>query len=208
MKIPDPSTDEQLAASARAGSVDAFDQLVRRYQVPLLRFLQRKSPTPREAEDLLQDSFLRAYQSLDKFKDGYAFKPWLFTLTYRVAISAARKSSIRPTGEAVELLAGRHGDPVPAAEAAESRTRLWDTVRDTLGDESFTALWLFYVEDIPPRQIATIMGRSWVWVKQALHRARKKLHPVLSEEDHRTPGHTSRAAVVRNVRAALHPTER
>jgi len=178
------SSDEQLASQARGGNIDAFDQLVRRYQVPLLRFLQRKSPTPREAEDLLQESFLRAYQSLDKFKDGYAFKPWLFTLSYRVAISSARKASVRPSGETVESLASRHGNPAPEAEKSESRTRLWEIVRQTLGEESFTAIWLFYVDDIPPKQIAKIMDRSWVWVKTALHRARKKLREPL-ENGHR-----------------------
>lgn len=176
----DSSTDEELATSARAGSLDAFDQLVRRYQVPLLRFLQRKSPTPREAEDLLQESFLRAYRSLDKFKDGYAFKPWLFTLSYRLAISAARKASIRPANQPVESLASRDGDPSPHAEHAEDRTQLWRIVRETLGEESFTAVWLFYVEAIPPKEIAVIMNRSWVWVKTALHRAREKLRTPLS----------------------------
>ena len=180
-------TDEQLAAEARGGRIDAFDQLVRRYQTPLLRFLQRKSPTTLEAEDLLQESFLRAYQSLDKFADGYPFTPWLFTLSYRVAISSARKKMIRPSGETVELLASGEGDPSPVAEATESRTRLWDLVRQTLGEESFTAIWLFYVDDIPPRQIAQIMGRSWVWVKTALHRARKKLREPLANDLHELP---------------------
>ena len=179
---PESSSDEALASQARAGSLAAFDQLVRRYQVPLLRFLQRKNPMPVDAEDLLQESFLRAYQSLGKFKDGYAFKPWLFTLSYRVAVSAARKSSIRSTGEPVDTLPSLHGDPSPVAEQTENRGRLWETVRRTLGEESFTAVWLFYVEAIPPRQIAIIMGRSWVWVKTALHRARQKLRQPLSLE--------------------------
>jgi RNA polymerase sigma-70 factor (ECF subfamily) len=183
MSAAHPSTDEALATAARAGSLDAFDQLVRRHQVPLLRFLQRKSPTPREAEDLLQESFLRAYQSLDKFQDGYAFKPWLFTLAYRLAISAARKASVRLVDQPIDSISSRHGDPSPDVEEAENRSRLWGIVRDTLGEEVFTAVWLFYVEAIPPKQIATIMGRTWVWVKTALHRARKKLKEVLSNDE-------------------------
>jgi RNA polymerase sigma-70 factor (ECF subfamily) len=179
-------TDEQLASLARDGSLDAFDQLARRYQVPLLRFLQRKSPSPRDAEDLLQESLLRAWQGLDKFIDGYAFKPWLFTLSYRVAISASRKASLRSTGAPVESLAGSTGDPAPQTESAENRDKLWKIVRDTLGEESFTAVWLFYVEAIPPKQIATIMNRSWVWVKTALHRARQKLKQPLGETVHQT----------------------
>jgi RNA polymerase sigma-70 factor (ECF subfamily) len=187
----EPSTDEALATAARAGSLDAFDQLVRRYQVPLLRFLARKSPTPRDAEDLLQESFLRAYQSLDKFRDGYAFKPWLFTLSYHVAISASRRGATRKNGgrlvdQPVDALSSRYGDPSPDIELTENRSQLWAIVRDTLGEEVFTAVWLFYVEAIPPKQIATIMGRTWAWVKTALHRARKKLKQALSNDDEPT----------------------
>jgi RNA polymerase sigma factor (sigma-70 family) len=178
----DQSTDEQLASDARAGSIDAFDQLARRYQVPLLRFLQRRTPARREAEDLLQESFLRAFQSLDKFRDGYSFKAWLFTLSYRLAVSSARRPFIRCSHEPAESLGSEHGNPSPAADRAEARTRLWSIVRQTLGEEAFTAVWLFYVESIPPREIAAIMGRSWAWVKTALHRARQKLREPLNSE--------------------------
>jgi RNA polymerase sigma factor (sigma-70 family) len=175
-------SDEELVRLARAGSADAFEQLARRHQVSLFRFLQRRCPRGHEAEDLLQQSLLKAYQSLDKFRDGYRFKPWLFTLSYRLAISAGRRVSIHTSGGGLESIPSAHADPSQQAERAERRLRLWNIVRETLGEESFTAVWLFYVENMQPKEIATVMDRSWVWVKTALFRARQKLRVPLETE--------------------------
>jgi RNA polymerase sigma-70 factor, ECF subfamily len=175
----DQATDEELARDARAGSLACFEELVRRYQVPLLRFLQRRSPRPEDAEDVLQDTFLRAYQSLNKYNDHYRFKTWLFTIAYRLAVSAARAT--RPTMALVDsAFSADQGGPDGDALRRESHETLWDLARRTLGDEQYAVLWLHYVEDASPRDIATVMGRSWVWVRTALHRSRRKLAEVTS----------------------------
>jgi RNA polymerase sigma-70 factor (ECF subfamily) len=170
----DQASDEELARDARNGSLACFEELVRRYQVPLLRFLQRKSPRPEDAEDVLQETFLRAYQSLHKYNDQYRFKTWLFTIGYRLAVSAARAA--RPAVTLVDSgLSAKDNGPDSRALRRESHERLWELARRTLGDEQYAVLWLHYVEDASPRDIATVMGRSWVWVRTALHRSRKKM---------------------------------
>ena len=154
---PPPPTDEALAAQARAGSAEAFEELVRRYQVPLLRFLHRRGP--QQAEDALQETFLRAYRYLGSYRDGRPFKPWLFTIAHRLSIDAARRSA-RPVPEPESEVGENPADRAARAEAAE---RLWADVRRALGDAAYTAVWLHYAESLPPRQVAAVMGRSWVW---------------------------------------------
>ena len=175
---PPPPTepDEALARLARAGSAAAFETLVRRYQVPLLRFLQRRG-TPWEAEDVLQESFLRAYQSLHRYREGRPFKPWLFTIAYRLSIDAGRQRA----GPRAAVDDPADGGPGPAerSERAESAERLWSAVRAALGDEPFTAVWLHYADGLPPREVAAVMNRSQVWVRTTLHRARRRLADVL-----------------------------
>ena len=164
--------DESLACEARGGSATAFEELARRYQVPVLRFLQRRGC--REAEDVVQETFLRAYRSMATYRDGRPFKPWLFTIAHRLSIDAARRTmrlaEPRPTTSA---------DPSDDVERSEAAERLWATVRQTLGEEPFTAVWLHYGDGMDPRQVAAVMGRSWVWVRTTLHRARRKLADVL-----------------------------
>ena len=57
----------------------------------------------------------------------------------------------------------------------EDRRRFWDAVARILSEEERTALWLFYVEEMPARDIAAVLGRSWVGVKTMMYRARQRL---------------------------------
>jgi hypothetical protein len=110
-------SDESLARKARAGDLSALDALVRRWQVPLVRFLERRVGRRADAEDLFQETFIRVQQHLADYDDRRSFKTWP------------------------------------------------------------SLLWLYYVEQVEPREIARITGRSWVAIKTALHRARKALEP-------------------------------
>jgi RNA polymerase sigma-70 factor (ECF subfamily) len=190
----DQSSDEELARDARSGSMGCFEELVRRYQVPLLRFLQRKSPRADEAEDVLQETFLRAFQSLNKYSDQYRFKTWLFTIAYRLAVSSAR--GVRPAMTLVEATCAADQEDADApALRRETHETLWELARRTLSEEQVAVLWLHYVEDASPRDIAAVMGRSWVWVRTALHRSRRKLAEAME-----SPASTTTARQLREVR--------
>lgn len=173
--------DEQLAREAQAGSSACFEQLVRRYQTRLLAFLLR-SVSHADAEDLTQDAFVQAYVALDRYQSKWRFKTWLFVIAQRLMIDRLRQRKRRGTGREVqEADAVSADDSSERATAREQSARLWTIARDTLGDEPMRALWLHYVEGMETREVARVMGRSWVWVKTTLHRARRKLAPALNE---------------------------
>lgn len=176
-------SDESLARRARAGEVDAFERLARRYQSPLLHFLSRRCDRER-AQDVVQETFLRAYQAMATYRDGYSFRTWIFTIAYRQAITANRGRANRSHAAATSLdaanLASRDALPGERLERAEARREIWQIARELLSDEQFSALWLHYGQEMPARDIGRIMGRSWVWVKTNLHRARQTLRPHLA----------------------------
>ncbi|MBN2310892.1 MAG: sigma-70 family RNA polymerase sigma factor [Candidatus Hydrogenedentes bacterium] len=82
---PQPS-DEELVARCRDGHRDAFNTLVTRYQPRLFSFIVRMVANRADAEDLFQETFLRVYRHLDRFRAGAPFRPWL----YRIATNACR----------------------------------------------------------------------------------------------------------------------
>ena len=172
--------DEELARRARAGSAPCFEEIVRRYQVPLVRFLARRFPSRRDLEDILQDTFVKAWQSLHHYDDEYALRTWLYTIAYRLAVSRGRKpgDADKPLPEHA---AGAVARPAAALEEADARQNIWSRARELLSDEQFTALWLFYVDELPAGDVARILNRSWVSVKTMMHRARKRLAPVLAD---------------------------
>lgn len=187
--------EDELALRARGGCAHSFEELVRRFQVPLLRFLARRGASREDAEDLLQETFVRAYQNLQSFEPGRRFSTWLFTIAYRLAVSHHRGRRVGSPGHwpdgALRELADRvasAGPPDPAlvaerAESGEVARRLWDVAARVLSEEQFSALWLYYVEGMGTRELTTVLGRSWVSVKTMLFRARAKLMPYLAQWD-------------------------
>jgi RNA polymerase sigma factor, sigma-70 family len=83
--------DSALAQQAIAGDKQAFESLVRRYQVPLFNFIYRLMGDPEESSDLLQEVFLRFYTSLSSLHANKPFKPWLFQVAHNCCIDALRQ---------------------------------------------------------------------------------------------------------------------
>jgi RNA polymerase sigma-70 factor (ECF subfamily) len=185
LPLPDYSlSDEQLAASAKGGCRDSFGQLAARYQVRLLRFLQRQVRSLSDAEDLLQETFIRAFERLDRYDAKRPFSTWLFTIGHRLAVSHHRRgqAASRMTAAVADRNRNRtQSEPGRGIADEESRRHFWDLARAALTDEQLCATWLFYVEEMPAPQIALVLGRTWVSVKTILFRARRKLAPLLAE---------------------------
>ncbi len=175
---PNPPDDETLAARAVSGCAASFEELVRRYQVPLLHFLRRLGPAP-EAEDIAQETFIRAYRNLSGFDRTWRFSTWLFTIARRLSANERRRARPSADSAALEALAAEDADPGGALLADEERRRLWDVAAEILAEEQLATLWLYYVEEMPVKEIARVLGRFTPSVKTMLHRARRKLAPVL-----------------------------
>ena len=95
-----PADDRDLIERARKGDADAFNALVAGWEKRIYNYLLRLSPDADEAFDLAQETFLKAYQSLDRLDDAARFGPWLYRIAHNVGISSIRKR--RPTGELPE----------------------------------------------------------------------------------------------------------
>jgi len=167
-------TDEELARQAQQGCSASFEQLVRRFQVPLSQFLRYRSG-PVDVEDLVQDTFVRAYENLHRYRDSRRFSTWLFTIGRRLSINRARRHRSMADSEALESVDSPAPPPEQVVANEESRCRLWRLAGDVLTERQHTAVWLYYVEDLPVRQIAHVLGRSSSAVKTLLFRARRRL---------------------------------
>ncbi|MEN6450760.1 MAG: sigma-70 family RNA polymerase sigma factor [Thermoguttaceae bacterium] len=176
------ATDKQLACQAQRGCQASFEQLLRRYQTPLLGFLRRQGPAA-DAEDLLQETFLRAYEKLDAYLPRWAFSTWLFTIARRTSINHHRRARLDAEAAGVENAVASGMEPIDELVIAEDRRRLWDVAGEVLSEEQVTALWLHYVEEMPVGEIGLVLGRSRGSVKTMLFRARQRLMPILGEFD-------------------------
>lgn len=174
-------SDEELASRARAGCAVSFEHLVRRFQTPVLHFLRHRGAGA-DAEDLLQETFLRAYQNLASYLPRWRFATWLFTIARRTSINHGRKTASSDeafsSDEALSSIACRAPGPHETLAGEEDRQRLWSAAARILSEDELTAVWLYYVEEFSTREIAAVLERSWVAVKTMLYRSRKRLLPL------------------------------
>lgn len=160
----DETDDATLARHARDGSSAAFGGLVHRHHERVFGFLLALTRHREDAEDLTQETFLRAWRKIHRYDPSLPMLPWLLTMARRLSIAALRRK--RPLPElAVE-------ETAPPNSHAE---RLWELAKTQLTPVAYSALWLHYREELPLAQVATILGKREGAVKVILHRSRKTL---------------------------------
>ena len=168
----------ELIDRARQGSVDAFEQLVFNYQDRLYRFLLVRADNRADAEDVLQETFVAVFKYLPSYRPKYRFSTWLFTIAVR-QLGRQRQSS--GPADSLDSVACMNAGPEQLGIQIEQQRSTWNTAKSCLGDAQFTALWLFYVEDMPLSEIGKVMKRPVSWVKVNLMRARRRLSKELQD---------------------------
>ncbi len=162
---------EELAARARAGSRGSFDELVVRLRPRLVAFLARRLTDAADAEDVAQETFLRAFDHLDRYDPARPFATWLFTIGKNVAANHAVARSRRAAHEQ----ANAAPDAAPVAEPRSAPDEIWERAAKVLGPDAYRMLWLRYAQGLSVREIASELHRSTVAIKVMLFRARRRL---------------------------------
>jgi RNA polymerase sigma-70 factor (ECF subfamily) len=166
-------TDEELAREARAGSRRSFEELAVRYRRRLFVYLRPRLGSDQDAEDMVQETFLKLFRNIESYDPAFRFSTWLYTSATRLAISSYRKKRIAAAPLRQEE-AGGLADPKSGASEGPGPVGLWEAAR-TLGENQFRVLWLRYGEDMDVAEIARAIGKSRVAVSLLLHRARTNL---------------------------------
>ena len=161
----------------------AFAELVTLYQRPLFSFLGRMGMGQAQAEDIAQETFLRAWTHLHRFDPERAqFGTWLFTIARNLACndlqSATRHGDVTDA-ELLEQLADEQAGPERRLDSAQQQARLQAALRQLPMAER-SALALVYVHELALADVARIEGDSVAAIKTRLHRARRRLRELLN----------------------------
>jgi RNA polymerase sigma-70 factor (ECF subfamily) len=179
---PDRSAvpDAEIVQLVVAGETDAFDELVRRTRRPAYRLARRITRNHEDADDVVQDSYVKAFRALSRFDPQRAFLPWFLTIVARSALSAIRQGARRATvpldepGPDGTTLADRISDSPPDADAMR---RLLDAEEALarLPDDQRAILALRVDGDLPYSEIASALEIPVGTVMSRLARAREAL---------------------------------
>lgn len=163
MQEPDPG----VVRAAAAGDLDAFEVLVRAFQEPIWRFLRSMVGDPALAEDLTQETFLRAFDRLATFRFEAKLSTWMFQIARNRAVDALR---VRARRDRLPSLLG----PVDTPPGAELRTEVNAAVA-ALSDKLREALLVVEVMGFTCREAGEILGVAEGTVKSRLFHARARL---------------------------------
>jgi len=160
--------DRELAQSLRQGEPHAFEALVGRHYDALYRFLRHLTRHRETAEDLTQQTFLRAVRNIGSFRGEASLKSWLHRIAFREYTGWRRK---RRLWAPLETLAGAPEPAYGQIDEAESLLGLLHALPAPLRE----ALLLFHVQELSVEEIALVTGAPVGTVKSRLHHARKRL---------------------------------
>lgn len=177
--------EAELIGAAQAGDRGAFDELVRRTFVDTFTLARRLTGNEEDARDVVQESYLRAWRGIGKFRGEAAFSTWLYRITANTAATHVRKrrrqraEPIEPWLEPVEERF--ESQPAAMAESADALERI-SSALDQLPAKLRSVVVLKDVYGMSHEAIADELGITVAAAKVRLHRARRKLRDVLYEE--------------------------
>lgn len=183
-------TDRELVDQSRKGDSQAFGLLVRRYQKRIFRLAFHLVRSGAEAEDVTQETFVRAYQALDRFDGRSEPFTWLYRIAVNLSLNTirARKttrdstSADDPRIEALltETRPSYGGDPAGASQRRELATALCEGI-DALSDTLRTTLILVCIDGVAHEEASKILGCPEGTVAWRVHEARRKLRVYLAD---------------------------
>lgn len=187
------ASDQDVVLEARDGRQAAYRELVRRYERPIFSLIYRMVRNREQAEDLSQETFVKALNAIESYRPEYKFSSWIFKIANNVAIDHLRRRELDTlsldgsphalTPEAVQASALQLGDRQETAlEEMEAKELGGEIERAIAGlrPEYRSCILLRHVEGRPYEEIATMLDLPLGTVKTYIHRARGELRQALA----------------------------
>jgi RNA polymerase sigma-70 factor (ECF subfamily) len=173
----DRRAELDLARRARRGDGVAFGELVQRFHRPVYRFCWRLVRSP-DAEDLAQDTFVRAFVHFERFDPERPVLPWLVAIARRLCLDLLRRRKVMAGVEVLPVTSPSAPGPEGEASLREQLSRL-ERALDALAEGPRMAIVLFHIEEMSYRDIAAALEVPMGTVMTWLHRGRAQLRRAL-----------------------------
>ena len=177
-QLEGPETGRSLMAAARAGDLDAFEELMRHHERLVLTTAYRLLGSVPDAQDASQEVFLRLYRNLGKVESQAGISGWLYRVTVNVCHDMRRRRPANVSVEDAGDLVSSELDPQQQSAEAERRRALQLSLR-RLSEKERAALVLRDLEGLSTSEVARVLGSSEVTVRSQISKARVKVKDFL-----------------------------
>lgn len=173
--------EQQLIARVLDGHAEEYGYFLERYGQEVFRLVARLVPQQQDAEELVQDAFVRAYSRLDAFTGEASFHTWLCRIAYNLTVSWLRKQKMKYT-TIDERLDISDADVDQLLDDHSRISQLREACTQLTPDEQ-TLVNLYYYDEKPIRDIAYILGLEQGNIATRLYRIRKKLYLIIKKSE-------------------------
>jgi len=166
------------------GDASAFAYLVDNYKNMVFSLAYKMTKNKEEAEEVSQDTFIKAFKNLSNFKGDSKFSTWLYRICYHTTLDAIKKNKKNNyTFEINEVTYNQIQSVETILQGIERKERsvIMDKCLMKLPDEERSILWMFYYDELSLKEIIEVTNFSEANLKVKLHRARKKLLTIVEK---------------------------
>lgn len=167
------------------GETEYFSVFLDRYSRPLYALIVQIVGCPEDAEELLQDVFMKAFRSLNGYKQDCQFSTWIYRIAYNTAISATRKRKqefLYVEENTINNVPDEAVDNVFGSVVNEEQIERLNKAIDLLNGEEKALITLFYYEEKSMEEVGEVLKISVSNVKVRLHRIRKKIYVLMNSK--------------------------
>ena len=183
------ANDAELVVAALAGNTQAFDVLITRYRRAMLAIAQQIVRNPTDAEDVVQDAFLRAFEALPQLSDLNRFGAWLHSITRNRALRYYKSAGRYQPQEDMEPYLNTGADtsaedPAQIVERELTQQAIRDAIQELPTDYQ-AVIELYYWAEMPQKRMAEFLSVPLTTVKWRLHKAKELLKSILERQGYR-----------------------
>ncbi|MEQ6124711.1 sigma-70 family RNA polymerase sigma factor [Pseudotenacibaculum sp. MALMAid0570] len=176
------NNDQHYINKVLGGDTNSFAFLVEKYKDMVFTLALKINKSREEAEEVSQDTFIKAFKSLKNFKGDSKFSTWVYKIAYNNCMDRIKKNSRRYHTDAIDEVVENRiratEDTMQSIERKE-RAELMNDCLYELPEDERSIIWMFYYKELSLKEIIDVTSLSEANLKVKLHRARKKLLAIV-----------------------------
>ncbi len=179
-------TDKEIIDSVLKGNVNDYTLLIDRYKHKAFSLLVNMLKNKMDAEEALQDTFLKAYNSLNTFRNESQFSTWLYKITFNTGLTilSAKKRKVEMQMNSIDNLNYLKDEDNEVYSISETKKEYLLKMVDKLPIRNSLVLILFYMDNLSIKEISEVLDLTLVNTKVLLHRSRNLLKELLIQHNY------------------------
>jgi RNA polymerase sigma-70 factor (ECF subfamily) len=177
--------DQRIIKKVLQGNTNAFTELVDIYKDLVYTVALKMVKNREEAEEVSQDTFIKAYKNLSKFKGDSKFSTWLYAITYHNCLDRFKKNAKAYKTDSIDQMLSFNissSEDILKSIEKKDRAEIMKACLEELPEEERTILWFFYYKEFSLKEIMEVTQLSEANIKVKLHRGRKHLLAIVKDK--------------------------